>query len=276
MRQIETNGTALHVVESGPEGAPAVVFLHALGADLRIWDPVVARLPAGLRCVRMDMRGQGLSAGPPAPYAMGALVGDAEGVMEALGLRGAVVVGLSIGGMIAQGLAVKRPDLVGGLVLSNTGAKIGTPEMWEQRIEAARAGGLEALADATMERWFAEPFRSGPEAALIRRMFVRQPLEGWVGCAAAISGTDFYTPTSGLRLPALGIAGDRDGSTPPDLVRETAELIPGARVEVMRGSGHLPCIDAPGDYAALLAGFLGEIGHGEIGHGEIGHGEGAT
>ena len=211
MRQIETNGTALHVADTGPQGAPAAVFLHALGADLRIWDGVVARLPAGLRRVRIDMRGHGLSECPPAPYPMGALVSDVEGVMDTLGLEGAVVVGLSIGGLIAQGLAVKRLDLVRGLVLSNTGAKLGAPETWHQRMEAARAGGLEGLADATMERWFGEPFRSGPEAAVVRRLFARQPLEGWLGCAAAISGTDFHAPTSGLRLPTLAIAGDRDG-----------------------------------------------------------------
>lgn len=261
MKQIETNGTALHVADTGPEGAPAVLFLHALGTDLRIWDAVVARLPGGLRCVRLDMRGHGLSACPPAPYAMGALVSDAEGAMEVLGLSEAVVVGLSIGGMIAQGLAVKRLDLVRGLVLSNTAAKIGTPETWAQRTQAARAGGLAALADATLERWFPEPFRSGPEAALVRRLFERQPLEGWIGCAAAISNTDFYTPTSGLRLPTLAIAGDRDGSTPPDLVRETAGLIPGARLHLIRGAGHLPCIDAAGEYATVLAEFLREIGH---------------
>jgi 3-oxoadipate enol-lactonase len=263
MKQIETNGTALHVAETGPADAPPVVFLHALGVDLRVWDGIVARMPPGLRLVRIDMRGHGLSDCPPAPYAMGALVTDTEGAMDALGLRDAVVVGLSIGGMIAQGLAVKRLDLVRGLVLSNTAARIGTPEIWAERMAAARDGGLAAMAEGTLERWFPEPFRSGPEAAVVRRLFERQPLEGWLGCAAAISGTDFYTPTSGLRLPTLAIAADRDGSTPPDLVRETAELIPGAQVQLIRGAGHLPCIDAPDAYAAALTGFLTRIGHAE-------------
>ncbi len=260
-RQITANGTDLHVATQGPDDAPAVVFLHPLGGDLRSWDAVTARLPAGLRLVLPDMRGHGLSAAPPAPYAMGALVADAEGVMDALGLRDAVVVGLSIGGMIAQGLAAKRLDLVRGLVLSNTAARIGTRETWESRIADTRAGGLAAAADAGLERWFPEPFRSGPEAALVHRQVCRQTLEGWCGCAAAIAGTDLMTPTSGLRLPALAIAGDRDGSTPPDLVRETAGLIPGARFHLIRGAGHLPCIDAPDTFAGLLAEFLRDIGH---------------
>jgi len=261
MRQLEVGGTALHVVASGPADGPALVLLHALGTDLRVWDGVVARLPAGLRVARLDMRGHGLSDAPPGPYGMGALVADAEGAMDALGLRAAVVVGLSIGGLVAQGLAVKRGDLVRGLVLSNTGAKIGTAAIWHERIAAARAGGLEALADATLARWFPEPFRSGGEAALMRRMLVRTPLEGWAGCAAAIAGADFFATTAGLRLPVLGIAGDRDGSTPPDLVRETVAHVPGGRTQLIRGAGHLPCIDAPDAYAAALTGFLREIGH---------------
>ena len=259
--QIDTNGTALHVLDTGPRAAPALVLLHALGTDLRIWDGLAARLPDTLRLVRIDTRGHGLSACPDAPYPMGALVSDVEGVLDALGVSGAAVLGLSLGGMIAQGLAVKRPDLVGALILSNTAAKIGTVQQWQDRIGAARAGGLEALADGTMERWFPEPFRAGPEAALIRRLFTRQPIEGWAGCAAAIAGTDFYTPTSGLRLPTLAIAADHDGSTPPDLVRETAELIEGARVHLIRGAGHLPCIDAPDAYAQAVIDFLAETGH---------------
>jgi 3-oxoadipate enol-lactonase len=192
---------------------------------------------------------------------MGALVRDAERLLDHLGVHECVFVGLSIGGMIAQGLAVKRLDLVRGLVLSNTAAKIGTPAMWDDRIKAARSGGIEALADATMERWFSRAFRATPDLAIWRNMLTRQPLEGFLGCSAAISGTDFYTPTSGLRLPTLGIAGSEDGSTPPDLVRETVELVPGSEFKLIRRAGHLPCVEQPEDYAALLTSFLTQIGH---------------
>ena len=176
-------------------------------------------------------------------------------------MRGCVFVGLSVGGMIAQGLAVTRLDLVRAVVLSNTGAKIGTPQMWDERIAAVNAGGIESLADAVMERWFSASFRAAPELELWRNMLVRQPARGYAGCSAAISGTDFHTPTSGLRLPALGIAGDADGATPPDLVRETVDLIPGSRFHLIRGAGHLPCVEKPAEYAAALSGFLREVGH---------------
>jgi 3-oxoadipate enol-lactonase len=251
----------IHWREDGdPTGAP-VVFANSLGTDLRLWDDVVPLLPRGLRLIRYDKRGHGLSACPPAPYGMGALVTDAERLLDHLGVRDGVFVGLSIGGMIAQGLAVKRLDLVRGMVLSNTAARIGTVQMWEDRIAAVRAGGIEALADAVMERWFSKPFRQTPELTAWRNMLTRQPAEGYIGCAAAIAGTDFYATTATLTLPTLAIAGSEDGSTPPDLVRETAGLVRGSRFHLIRGAGHLPCVEKPAEYAEVLTAFLTEIGH---------------
>ena len=92
-------------------------------------------------------------------------------------------------------------------------------------------------------------------------MLTRQPVNGYAGCSAAIAGTDFYTPTSGLRLPALGIAGDQDGATPPDVVKETIDLIPGSRYQLIRGAGHLPCVEKPEEFAQVLTDFLKETGH---------------
>lgn len=252
---------ALHVQVEGPADGPVVVFGNSLGTDLRLWDGVVARLPAGLRIIRYDKRGHGLSTCPAPPYSMGALIHDAERVMDALGARDAVFVGLSIGGLIAQGLAAKRLDLVRAVVLSNTAAKIGTRAMWEDRIAAVRADGLPAMTHAIMERWFAPSFRESDAAAPWRRMVETCPEDGYVGCSAAIAGSDFHTTTAALRLPALVIAGDHDGATPPDLVRELADLIPGAKFELMRNVGHLPCAEQPAAYAAILIKFLSEIGH---------------
>lgn len=261
MHMADLGDVQLHYrIDGDPEGAP-VVFANSLGTDLRLWDAVVPLLPQGLRIIRHDKRGHGLSSLPPGPYAMGALVRDTERLLDRLEVRDCVFVGLSIGGMIAQGLAVKRPDLVRALVLSNTGAKIGTPGIWDERIAAVKAHGIEALADATMERWFTRAFRATPELALWRNMLVRQPAEGYAGCSAAISGTDFYTTTSGLRLPVLGIAGSDDGSTPADLVRETVDLVPGSRFHLIRRAGHLPCVEQPAEYARILTGFLRDVGH---------------
>jgi len=247
-------------IDGDPAGAP-IVFANSLGTDLRVWDKVVDRLPAGLRIIRYDKRGHGLSSTPAAPYSMGALVRDAERLLDHLEVRDSVFVGLSIGGMIAQGLAVKRLDQIRALVLSNTAAKIGTAQMWRDRAQAVETGGIEALADSVMERWFSKAFRATAELHLWRNMLVQQSKDGYAGCSAAIAGTDFYTPTSGLRLPCLGIAGSEDGSTPPDLVRETVDLIPGSQFQLIRRAGHIPCVEQPEAFCTHLNRFLKEIGH---------------
>ncbi len=261
MLTADFDGIRLHYRDEGdPNGAP-VLFINSLGTDMRLWDPILPLLPKGLRIIRYDKRGHGLSDCPSGNYTMGALVGDAEKLLDMLNVKDALVVGLSIGGLIAQGLAVKRLDLVRTLVLSNTAAKIGTREIWDGRINTVRTEGVAAVTDATMERWFSRDFAAKPELALWRNMFERTPAEGYAGCSAAIQGTDFYTPTSGLRLPTLAIAGSEDSATPPDLLRETAELIPGSRFELIRRAGHLPCVEKPQEYADLLTGFMRETGH---------------
>lgn len=250
----------LHATLEGPADAPALVLLHALGTSLTLWDALLAHLP-GLRVLRLDLRGHGRSDVPPAPYAMGTLVRDVERVIDHFALKDTVVVGVSLGGMIAQGLAIKRLDLVRGLVLSNTAARIGTAAQWQDRIALVRDQGLKAIADPTMERWLGRGWRDNPALPALRQGFLQTDPQGWMGCAAAIAGTDFYETTARLRLPTLAIAGANDGSTPPDLVRETAELIPGARFHLIHGAGHLPMAEKPAEYAAALTGFLKAIGH---------------
>ncbi len=133
--------------------------------------------------------------------------------------------------------------------------------MWQDRIDAVGAGGIAAISDAILERWFSKAFLKDPALPAWRHMLERQPNEGYIGCSAAIQGTDLITPTSGLTLPTLAIAGSEDGASPPDVVRETAELIQGAQFHLMRGAGHLPCVEAPEAYAQTLTGFLEEVGH---------------
>lgn len=261
MKPVTLSDITLHVQEDGEPGGAPLVFINSLGTDLRIWDRVVTRLPEGLRVIRFDNRGHGLSSAPAGPYAMGTLVRDTETLLDTLGVKEAVLVGLSIGGLITQGLAAKRLDLVRGIVLSNTGAKIGTRQLWADRIAGIEKDGLESLADGVMERWFSKTFRGTEELALWRNMLTQTPPQGYIGCCHAIAGSDFYSTTAALRLPTLGIAGSEDGATPPDLVRETTDLVPGSRFELLRGAGHIPCVEDPDSYTAVLVSFLKEIGH---------------
>lgn len=262
MAQFTHDGLTLHYQEDGdPEGAP-LVFINSLGTDTRVWDPVVPLLPKGLRIIRFDKRGHGQSDCPDGPYSMGQLVRDTEALLDHLTVRDAVLVGLSVGGMITQGLAVKRLDQVRAMVLSNTAAKIGTKDTWQDRIDALNADGLEGMVDTILERWFTKPFLSSPAAAEWRdRLLTTTPLTGYIATCHAIAGTDFYTPTSGLRLPTLGIAGSYDGATPADLVRETTDLVPGSQFHLIKQAGHIPCVEQPEEYAEVLTKFLQEIGH---------------
>ncbi len=261
MPEVVRDGVTLHYEEQGPADGPTLVFSNSLGTTLHLWDPILPYLPANLRLLRYDMRGHGRSDIPPAPYTMGQMIADAEAVCDVASVRDAVFVGLSVGGMIGQGLAVKRHDVVRALVLSNTAAKIGNPTFWQERIDAVQRHGMGPMTDPILQRWFGRDFYGTPAMAPWQTMLSQASVEGYTGVCSAIAGTDFYTPTSGLRIPTLGIAGSEDGSTPPDLVRETVDLIPGSQFALMRRAGHLPCVEQPEAFAGHLTGFLKSIGH---------------
>lgn len=254
------DGTRIFARADGDEKSKeTVVLAHGAGVDMTIWDPLIARLPDGLRCVRFDLRGHGQSDVPSAPYAMGALVADAEAVCDTLDVKDAVFVGHGAGGMIAQGLAVKRLDLIRALVLANTAAKIGNKVLWERHIAEMKATVPKSFANDLSTKWL------GPKPSTLRDRLIGKFLatddEGYAGVCSAIGGTDFYTPTSGLRLPTLGIAGTRDGVTPADLVKETIDLIPGSQFQVMRNTGHFPFIEDADEFARAMTTFLQKIGH---------------
>jgi 3-oxoadipate enol-lactonase len=235
---------------------PTVVFANSLGTDLRLWDAVLPLLPP-ICAIRFDKRGHGLSDCGPQDGIDG-YADDAAALIDTVAGGPVVFVGLSIGGMIGQALAARRPDLVRALILSNTAAKMGTPEAWAARIAAIRAGGIASIGDAVMERWFAPVFRATPALGLWRNMLVRTHVEGYAAACAAIAQADLSGATAGLTLPVLAIAGDQDGASPPDLVRATAGLVSGATFHSISGAGHLPCVEAPAAWAALVAPFLME------------------
>ena len=257
---VNANGIVLHHALDGDEAAPALVFSNSLGTDFRIWDRVAARLGDRVRLIRYDSRGHGLSQCPCGPYAIEDNVADLAALLDHLDVSGAVVVGLSVGGMIAQGLSAARPELVQGLVLCDTAHRIGPPQMWNERMAAIRQGGIEALAKPILERWFSQTFRRArpEELAGWRAMLTRTPLEGYLGTCAAIRDGDLSAAARAISVPCLCAVGSEDGATPPDLVRSLASLIPGARFELVQGVGHLPCIEAPDLLAHMIIDFMAE------------------
>lgn len=261
IRTIENGDVRLHVRDEGNPDGKVVFFANSLGTDLRLWDKIVDRMPPELRLIRFDKRGHGLSDAPQGPYRMEDLAGDAATILDTLGITSCVFVGLSIGGLIGQMLTRERPDLVRALVISNSAAKVGEAATWQDRIDAIRDTGLPSIADGVMERWFAAPFRATPELALWRNMLARTQVDGYIACCQAIAATDLRDHTRTLTLPVLGIGGSDDGATPPDLVRGTIDTIAGARYVEIPGTGHLPCVENPDRYTAILTDFLKEVGH---------------
>lgn len=241
----------LEIYERG-DGAP-VVLLHGEGLDASIWDG----LTLSGRVLAVDLRGHGGSDVTEPPYAMGALVRDVEAALDEREVRGAVIVGHALGGMIAQALAVKRLDLVRALVLTGTAAKRGTAAQWHAEAEAVAHAGMQAVASDRAQAWAP---RRGDPAPLRERLLLCDP-KGYQGACSAIAGTDLMAATATLRLPALILAGTEDRAVPPDLARETADLIPGTGVALLRGAGHVAALDAPEEVSQQIAAFLSRIGH---------------
>ncbi len=256
------NGIVLHHEDVGSTALPTIVFCNSLGTDFRIWDGVVRILRPEFRLIRYDKRGHGLSEAPAAPYAMADHVADLAALMDHVGVEDTLVVGLSVGGMIAQGLAAARPDLTHALVLCDTAHRIGTADLWNERIALVEGSGIGSIADGILERWFSRAFRADHEVEVAgyRHMLIRTPADGYVGTCAAIRDTDLTESSRHLGLPALCVVGDEDGATPPEVVAELAELLPEGSLEVIAGSGHLPCIDQPRVLAGLIRGFAKEVG----------------
>lgn len=251
---LSANGGVIHYRDEGPREGLAIVFINALGSDLRIWDDVAARLADEFRLIRYDKRGHGLSEAGPDRYEMSDYARDLAGLLDALGVQRATIVGLSIGGLIAQALYRQRPELFAALVLSDTAAKIGDDASWDARIAAIEAGGVEAIADGVLPRWFTADFRARRAAELTgwRTMLVRTPKQGYLAACGALKRADLRPHARAIAVPTLCLVGEEDGSTPVALVRETADLIGGSRFEIIAGAGHIPSVEKPEATAELL------------------------
>ena len=259
---IEAAGITQHYDLTGPDDAPVLLFANSIGTSFHIWDAVVPHQSQRYRILRYDMRGHGLTEVTPvsddAGYSMDLLADDAAGLLDALGIQRAHVCGLSIGGMMAQRLAVKAPGRIHGLILCDTAAVIGPPSVWTDRIAAIRARGMTAISDGVMARWFTQAFRDGRPDQIrgYTAMVARTTEDGYVGCAMAIRDADLHAANAAIAAPTLVICGEHDVATPPDAARDLAAGIPGARFELLPGAAHIPGVEKPAELAALIDGFL--------------------
>jgi 3-oxoadipate enol-lactonase len=256
MRFLKANGLVTHYLDQGRRDGPPLVFINSLGTDFRIWNDVADILAPDFRIVTYDKRGHGLSESGPDKNDIADYATDLAALLDSLGVGRTTIVGLSIGGLIAQEFYRQRPERVAALVLCDTAAKIGTDETWDQRIAEVERGGIEALADAVLERWFTPEFRSSRAVDLagMRAMLTRTPRQGYLAACGALKRADLRPYAGLIEAPTLCLVGDQDGSTPVALVRETAALIPGSRFEIIEGAGHLPNVEKP----KIVAGFAAE------------------
>jgi 3-oxoadipate enol-lactonase len=264
MAFIRTNGILLHYRLHGRPDAPVLALANSLGTDARIWDPVIDILSAGYRVLSYDKRGHGLSEAPEGGYSLDDHVGDLTALLDHLGVSRLALAGVSVGGLIAQGLALRHPERLAALVLCDTAPRLGDTASWNGRIAGIRSKGLASIADAIMERWFSENFRRTrpDDLAGWRNLFLRTDPEGYCGTCATLRDTDLSGQVGTIATPTLVVVGEQDGSTPVALVRACAEAIPGARFEIIREAGHLPSIEQPAVLAALMSTFFKEAGHG--------------
>lgn len=249
----------IHFTDSGGRG-DAVLLVHAIGCDHRMWDGLGTALSPRFRVIRMDVRGHGRSVVTPRPYSLDQLADDARDLLDSLGIEKAHWVGLSMGGMIGQAFALRHPDRLRRLVLANTTSTYGTqgPEMWQARAKAVSEGGMAAIRDLAMQRYFTDDFRAS-HSDIVDRIgdgFLATDPAGYIACCDAIRDLDFSGDLHRITAPTLVIAGEKDVGTPVAMSKAIADAIPGAKLLVIPGAAHLSAVEDPEAFNRAVADFL--------------------
>ncbi len=259
MPDIDADGCRLTWSAEGPTDAPALLLLDALGTTVDLWRPQIDHF-AAFRVVRFDTRGHGASDAPPGPYSLDRLGRDALAVLDAAAARRAYVCGVSLGGQTALWLAVHAPERVSGVVAANTGAKIGTTALWNQRIRDAETLGMRALVAPAIARWFTPRFRrTDPETVdRFRAMLGGCAAAGYAGCCAALRDADLRADLPRIECPTLVIVGADDHATPPAAGRAIREQVPGAELLAL-DAAHLANVERAGAFTAAVREFLRQV-----------------
>ena len=259
---LKANGISINYQIDGKEGAPWLVLSNSLATNLAMWDAQARNLSGLFRVLRYDQRGHGKTEAPAGRYSFDMLIADALALMDALEVERANFCGLSMGGATALGLAQRHPDRIARAIVCDSGCA-STPQsaqQWEERIAAARQGGMEPLVEPTVARWFPSDIvaKNPPYLDQVRAMIRGTPAAGFIGCAAALADHDFRSAVASTKPPVLFVAGEKDaGGAVPTAMKALHQDLPGSRYVELPGTGHISNLDDPAGFTRALKEFLG-------------------
>ena len=256
--KIKANGITINYRIDGAEGAPWLVFSNSLATSLAMWDEQAAALKDSFRVLRYDQRGHGETEAPSGRYPFDTLLADALGLLDALSIEQAHFAGLSMGGATALGLAERHPERFDRIIVCDSPCQ-STPassQQWEERIAVAQRDGIEALVEPTVTRWFPPETvaKNPPHLDKVRAMIRATPVNGFIGCAAALADHDYATTVATVKSPVLFLVGEKDAPAPA--MRKLSEKLPGSRYVEIPGAGHISNMDRPAEFTKAIRDFL--------------------
>ena len=258
--KISANDIQINYELTGQKSAPVVMLSHSLASSMVMWNPQLDDLESHFQVLRYDMRGHGASDAPDGAYTLELLAADAVALLDALEIDTVHFVGLSIGGMIGQGLGLNHGNRLKTLTLCDTSAIM--PEMaqpiLQERIDAARENGMDDQVDGTLERWFTPEFleKNPPQVEMIRQQIMATPLAGYIGCSEALKGLNYLDRLSEISLPTLIMVGEEDPGTPVEASEAIHERIDGSQLVVLPAARHLSNIEQAEAFNKALMAFL--------------------
>jgi 3-oxoadipate enol-lactonase len=258
------NGISVNYTLDGPASAPVVTLSHSLAADLAMWDPQMKALTATYRVLRYDTRGHGGTDAPAGAYTLEQLAEDARALLHTLGITKTHWIGLSMGGMIGQTLALSSPGLFLSLALCDTSSRVPAEArpIWQERIATAETQGLEPLVEPTIGRWFTAPFREQRQDVVdpVRTRIRTTNPRGYAGCCHAISELDLTDKLSAIKLPTLIVVGEEDQGTPVAASQAIQAKIAGSQLEIIKSAAHLSNLEQPEAFTRIVTSFLSRVG----------------
>ncbi|MGV6875493.1 alpha/beta fold hydrolase [Pseudochelatococcus sp. B33] len=260
MKATLSDGRAINYRLEGPQQAPCIMLAHGVALDLRLWDGFAAAVAEDYRVLRYDSRGHGGSPVGSGSFTLSDLAADAVALLDALGIPTVHFVGLSLGGMVGMGLALDHRERLESVAFCNARAAA-TPEYrknWDERVERVRHGGMEAIADATVSRWFTPEFPARAPEALraIREMVLATPPEGYCASAEALKGLDYERRLQENSVRALYLTGEKDSGAPAAVVRAHQQQTPNSRYVELPDTGHISVIENPAGFTAAVTAFI--------------------